>query len=285
MSDKLEQLLVPIKKHRLLVIITLAGVFWLVALFFFFFYNRSTVFSYGGGNCFRDPTFLPSMYESGSESGYKLHVAKSISIKGYPIYSARTCVEPTKQPLANSKNKVALTIKKVPIIQKRYAVSTGVLPRLDTTNLEGKISIREPLKFKIDQVDKVFSYRLAVADRSVTCDQENQDVICDVSKLGLAQGKEYSMRIERFFGDSKVEKVKESSIVTVEPVAISRSSVAQGGIVYDSPTEIVLTANKPLVSATVELMQDTQKVEHTTIIKDNIITLKLAKPMPRKTKQ
>ncbi|MEK9196485.1 MAG: hypothetical protein AAB914_03905, partial [Patescibacteria group bacterium] len=284
MSDKLEQLLVPIKKHWLLVVIFLSGILWLVTLFFLFFYSRTTVLSYSGENCFRDPTVLPSLYKSDTSSGYKLHTAKTLSINGYPIYSSKTCIDITNPPIASSKKKVSLSIDKLSIIQKRYVVSTGEFPRINTNNLEGKISIREPLRFSIDQADKVCSYRLSVVDQSTICDQQNQEVICDVRKLGLGHGKEYSMRMERFFGDSKIEKVKESFVTTVEPITIVSSSVAQGGIVYDSPTEIVIVTNKPLVTAVVELTQDSQIIEHIKTIKDNTVTIKLAKPMPRKAK-
>lgn len=283
MRDKFEKSLGYLKSCPMWFRVLLLGFATIVILFFMVFYSRSVSFSYSGNNCFRDPLFLPTLYES-EKPNFVLKTSKTISVKGYPVYSYRTCVEPLRPPMANSKASASLKTKKLSLFQKRYAIKTGDLPRLNTANLGGKISIREPLKFNIDQPDRVFTYYLSAGGKSIICDQNSHELSCEVNKLGLSQGKEYSMSIERFFDGSKIEKVKENSVLTVEAVTITNSSITQNSIVYSSPTDIIITTNKPLASADIDLAQDAQKIEHTVLIKDSTITLKLSKPLVRKVK-
>jgi hypothetical protein len=250
---------------------------------FILVYSRPVVFSYTNQTCVSDLTPFPKLLKQSNEN-YRVHSLSAVKIKGYPILSKKTCIHALKPPKEKANEKVSLSTPGLPLLGKHYKVFSGELPTINTEPLKEKVSIKEPILLSISQPDKVFRYRVSVAEKSVFCDVKDARLSCDVSKLGLVQSQRYSLVVERFFGASKVSSISESTITTIEPITITANSIAPGAVIYDSPTELVVTTDKLLVSAKVELVAKAsqQAVIHTTSVEDKIIRIKFAKPLDRK---
>jgi predicted deacylase len=108
---------------------------------------------------------------------------------------------------------------------------------------------------------------------------------CDTALLNLAQATAYELRLVRSFGGVPANALLTGSVQTVAPVVMTASSVPPGGVVYDVPSAITITFDKPLAdSSGVSLMQaGGAAVAFTPSNSGNQLVLTLAQPLARQT--
>ena len=264
--------------------ITIAATMGLLGLFFVFNYQRSISFSYSGQQCFRDITFLPEVLDFRGDGTYGLSHQKALKVKDYPLITTQSCVYALKVPEPNNSAKIATSILNINMPNKKFKVVAEEYPKLNTAELGQKISVREALKFPLDKDDKIFTYWLVESENKTVCQTIDRQVICPVGKLNLNQKQTYKLSVERTFDNQPAGTVISATTTTVEPIEITKSNVS--GVVYDKPTEIIVTTNKNLISARLSLKrtaEDGKKtdVAHETTIEKNQIRLKLKSQLPR----
>lgn len=269
-------------RHSTSVLLIASALSILISVFILM-YSRPVTFSYTNPTCVSDITPFPKVFKQSNEN-YRVHNISSLKIGGYPILSKKTCIQALKPPKEKGQEKVSLSTLGLPLIGKHYKVSSGELPTINTESLKEKVSIKEPIILSMSQPDKVFRYRVTVAEKSAFCEGIDARLSCDVSKLGLVQSKQYPLVVERFFGEYKVSSVSVNTITTIEPITITANTITPGTTVYDSPSEIVITTDKALANAKAELLikSNQQAVAQTTTVEDKNIRIKFAKPLDRK---
>jgi murein peptide amidase A len=214
-----------------------------------FHWPRTVQFSYEGKNCFTNPTVLPNLTGKQDSKSYSIEQPGSLSIAGYPVYSHQTCVTPTEAPQANTEEKLSVALPGNFLTEKTVTVRNKSLPGARSATPAGKpVSTKDPLLFTLTTTDKVFSYRLEVNDAKAPCTPNGEKLECQTAILGLEQGTQYTFRLVRLFGGKNVGTVLEQNVSTVEPVQVVSTSIAPGQLVYNTPTEVIVTLNKPVTS-------------------------------------
>jgi protein MpaA len=251
--------------------------------------NRTVPFSYSGDTCFNDLTVLPRLHRLRSSQDYSVLTKKQLEVRGYPVVARQTCLRPLKAPQENTQQLVSYAPFGNALIKQRFTVVLGSWPHLNAKPLEGTVSTKEPLKLQIDQADTTFQYYLLSSDKKAICTSNGHQLSCDIPSLQLAQGQQYDVRVQRFFGSQKVSDVISKTITTVTPVQVVDSSIHANELVYAVPTEVHLVTDKSLESAVaeLELVTDTgirQLVAQTTAVADKEVILHLSAPLPRQAR-
>lgn len=221
----------------------------LTAYSIYFFVPKSVQHSYQAEkSCIGSFTLLPSLLHKQNSTNFALEKTGGFIVKGYPITSNQTCVHMTGLPDEYSTETLLTKPLGTPLASK-ISVRPAELPSLsDVPQPNQLVSTREIIELNLTQPDKIFEYKVAHQDKSIGCTKNNQQLQCDLAGLKLAQSKNYSLKIERFFKGESVGTVAEFDIRTVDPIAITATSIVNGSTVYDSLRAIEITANKALSS-------------------------------------
>lgn len=249
-------------------------------------YQRTVTFSYSGQKCFRDISVLPQLLNFNGEGAYGLAHTNVLKVGDYPLLSTKTCVSALSPPAENQAQKINLSILGIPLPNKNFKVVADNYPELDASNLGQKISVREPLIFKLNKTDKTFEYKMSAGVVGSDCQTTSELVICETATLGLKHNSAYEFKVDRYYKNQTAGEATTVSVTTVEPVEIVKSSPASGELVNYKPSEIVLSANKKLSSAKAELKLVGpagvgQNVEHELKLSGNEIKLILTSPLAR----
>lgn len=248
-----------------------------------FFWPRATNFSYASSTCVTSPTLFPRLHSSNS-SAYTATTPARFSIAGYPIYSHKICLTPLAAPKANTSSAVTVQLG---IFKKTLRVHTGSFPSIVSNNLVNKpVSTQDPISFKLNSADTFFAYNLAANNLSVGCNTSHDFVMCDTTKLELTQSVDYAFTLTRMHKDEPVEVLLETTATTVESVRIVSSSIQANQTVYDTPTTLTLSLNRPVSQMTgAKLMlvsgDTTKEIEITSSVKDATVTVTFTTPLAR----
>ncbi|MEK7153244.1 MAG: DUF2817 domain-containing protein [Patescibacteria group bacterium] len=181
--------------------------------------------------------------------GFDAKPAGVITIADYPVLSRTTCVTPTAPPKEKTLETITLQLSEYGIFKKQVRISTGSLPVLKSqVRVDTPISTKDPLIFKLDQTDRVFTYRLLANGQGVDCSKQSTALRCETVGLSLSQATRYDFSLQRLFKDNLVKTVFEQTLATVEPIQVSSSSIGAGQMVQNVPSEVVFTLNKPAES-------------------------------------
>ena len=249
-----------------------------------FLWPRKVTFSYAKSNCFTNPVLMPRLVTNGKSQTYQARPKASLSIAGYPLYSHRTCITPTQAP----KEHVVETISfGTPLIKKSISVSHKTFPAIiNQAKLDQPLSTGDPLVLEMNMDDLVFGYQLFANNKSVGCSKRNKSLVCDITGLSLAQSAKYDLVLQRLFNGQPSGEVFRHTVATVENVHIMSSSITADQTVYDVPTQLTLTLNRPAVSIErVHLYQlqgdSRQEVPVTAQLDGQIVTVRFNQPLTR----
>src|SRR5690606_28947217 len=109
--------------------------------------------------------------------------------------------------------------------QRDFRLVVPEPPEIDVSGLSQPIPTARALSLPISQSDKVFSYRLVVGNNTAICKHNEDALHCDVASLQLAQGKEYTAQIIRYFEEKKVETIVDKEITTLVATSVKKSSI------------------------------------------------------------
>ncbi len=208
---------------------------------------RHMTLSYGGKTCIYQPTVASGLLYSHSNE-YRLEPSQKFEIAGVVIGARDLCVVPLKSPESGEKT-VQLSLLKVPFFAKQITIHAPDPPRvLIGDTMQKPISTKRSLVVPISDVDRVFSYKLRVNSKSASCTQIERALSCDLASLRLAQGVSYTIHIDRYFADKKVQTVASQAISTLAATMIVTSSIEPDQVIYEKPMSMELFADKDLVA-------------------------------------
>ncbi len=241
---------------------------------------KSVNYSFYGDNCVSSPVVLPKMVSATSTSGYDVYKVPSLSIAGYPLYSAKTCVELSKNPTANSKTQVKLT--SMAILSKKITIETASLPEpAVNTDLKRPISPTESLLFSLDKPDETFDYNLEIDKQTTACKTKSTEVNCSLESLNLVQGSGYEINLIQQFKDYQ-EVVLSADITLRSPVIIEGSTIQNEEKIYVKPERITLTTNKPLIDVGEYTLTSGEDIIDSKVeISGNSVAIVLSSELPR----
>ena len=221
-----------------------------MSYFIIFFWPKNVAYAYNlEKTCFKNPTFLPNAINKTNGSNYEISRDVSFTIAGYPIFSNNSCAKITGVPAENYTEQITFEPLANPVFSQKINIHSKEMPKLVSNLKEGELtSTQEVLELRLNQSDKTFDYRITAGEKSANCSVENDQLKCSLADLKLAQSKQYKLKFTRLLKDKEIGTVFEATIKTVDPVTVTEQSIAPGSTVYDSPGEIILTANKPIKS-------------------------------------
>ena len=242
---------------------------------------RPVEFSFAADTCINKLTFMPNTYKTNPKSTYDVSFSGGVK----DILATKVCFEPKQAPTQSS-SRVTTAPWGLSFLGSRYSVKAGEPPKVLMSSTDKKsVAITKPLLYTISQPDHIFTYQLKAADKTQVCDVNDKTLACNLDKLSLKQGEEYTVELIRTFDGQNAGSITKSQIAILPAVTLTEASVKSADIVYTKPIEFIFKTDKPVLSATAELLEtsgDTKTpVEAKTTTKDNVITVALSGELPR----
>lgn len=228
----------------MLVALTAAGIF---------LFKKPVTFSYAGTTCVRQLTLAPHLVRQTSSSPYQVVFRENVPLMGATIASLESCFVPVAAP-EKGDHTVGVSLFGWPVFVKQFVVQVDSPPVARTQDFLSKtLPTTRPVAISLSAADEVYEYALWANDRQVACDHQDRKLSCDITTLGLEQGSEYDVRLERSFNGSGLHIVAEGTFRTLRPLALTEQSVTEGQVLYDKTNAFILTYDKPPVLAEAEL--------------------------------
>lgn len=271
---------------RLLIVASVTGWVMFGCAVALFLWPRTVGFSYSGANCFTNPIALPSLVKVQQGGAYSTILQPTVSLANNALFSYTTCIDAHQAPKENTRDTVTLSaLGGWP--QKHLTISSAEAPKLSIqTSTRQPVPSQKPLYFSLSQPDRVFSYRLAVGDKSTDCSYEERGLACELAPLSLTQSTRYTIALERTFRGKPVRTVLTESLTTIEAIKVTNTSISPGEYVLDEPNQVTLTLNKDIKSlGTVDLRQTSNDTPRAVTIRPetsgNTVIIHFEQPLPR----
>ncbi len=275
--------------HQVTVCMLFAYIVFALLYGLLFIVPRTVGLTYGARQtCIPQVTVLPTLYKATNIEQFAVKSGKVLwEVKGVPVVTTETCVQPTKAPVKGS-----YTTGSSPygswLLQRRLAVAVPELPKATAVGLDKPVSATKPLNVQLSTKDAVHTYTLAAGDATAACAavEATTALRCDIAALELAQGQGYSIELRRSFDKSAAATVLKAAITTLTATTVTDSSIKDGEVVYARPTELQVTTDKPLKQAKATLREEGSDTDISleVAVNDTAIILKLAAELPREKK-
>jgi predicted deacylase len=212
---------------------------------------REVTFAYSQRTCFYQPAIAPNLLHFDSDT-FKMEPDQKFEIGEMTIASLKMCLVPVSAPVPGVKSG-ALQLAALPFLHKKYAVVVKEPPTAAGLSTR-PISVIRNISIPLSEPDSVFDYELA-NDRGIhaDCGLKGMLLDCDIPSLGLKQGSEYTLKLKRSFNREGVSTVKEYAVKTLASTSIIGSTVANGQVIYDRPTGVVLDTDKEIASVSAKI--------------------------------
>lgn len=247
-----------------------------------FLWPKSVDFSYAGQTCTRELTLLPKLHRQATDSSYKTDFVDAVEIAGIPVVAKSVCFVPTNKP-EHGDVKIATSLWGSWFAQQLFTLKVGAEPKVDVAALKRPVPTTKPVSVSLDQPDSLHSYQLVVDEKSTECSDDQTTLFCDIEKLRLAQGKQYKYQLTKQFSDETAEPISIGTIETLKAVKITKGSLKNGQVVYDSPSSFSFQTDKPVQSANATLESGDDSLEVSVEQKDKNIRLEIDDELERET--
>ena len=250
-----------------------------------FFVPKKVEFSYASETCVSQLVLFPSAQKA-SSNDFDIKTKDDLKIGSYTYASTKVCVTPKKAPTTGT-YKESMGLLGGWFAAKQYAVKVAAPPVANKADIVDKaISTALPLKISLSSADTVHTYALSIAEKITACTTEQTQLMCDVSKLELKPGSEYTATLLRSFNKTDETKVVEGKIATLLPIALQKASVTEAKVMYDSPKEMSFTFDKNIESSEVFLEKKNgearEKIATTTRTDGSTLFVAVASDLARK---
>lgn len=242
---------------------------------------RPVAFAYGGETCVREPTVAPALVEQHATSPYRIEFQDTVTLGGVPLVAWKTCFIPTLQP-EKGEDTVQLVTKLVGSAVAGYTITVPEAPVAQTAALEGStVAVAKPVSFELSTADTVHRYSLYVGEARSICSTKATEIVCDLARLNLTQGEEYDARLERQFATDLPEVIAQGTLVTLQPVRVTDTSVSQDETVYSKPKELSVSFDKSVSEATATLKAGDTVIETDTTLDTQQVKFTWQDDLPR----
>ncbi len=241
-------------------------------------------FSYAKKSCDAETVLLPSLRKSDKTDKFTVTYTGGIHIGKKHLVSSKTCV------VANSAPKEGTHYQRnAPFglpLATLYRIHVPKAPVLKQVPKMTKVAIAKPLKLALDTPDAVYAYHLAnSATQRQKCSLTGAELRCGLDKLGLAQGAEYELSLDRSFAKDTPVALAKSRVTVLPAVTVTAQSIQSNEVVYSVPKELTITTDKTLTAAQaniVEVEGDTQKpIDAKVELRGTVVALIFSADLPR----
>ena len=278
----------PGRFGRLVVICAAYALPILVGVSALFMWPREVIYSYGAPTCFNNPVILPGVFTPQRSQSYAITMDSHLEVAGLPLYSHTTCIEMKSLPKGQETAAIKLNI--VALVSKNISIRAPELPAAKLTLQSTRpIPTSGELPFELNTTDMTFDYSLATGDKIAACKKTGPALLCPTQQLRLQHAKQYDLALYRSFNGKRMDIVVTNKLSTVDAVIITDSSIKPGQIIYDQPTVLSVTLNRPVTAAKnlrVHAGEDAARKEPLTVaykITGNRLDITFAKALPRST--
>lgn len=273
-------------RSRLTKKVVVIGVIALLAVSYAgLFFPKTVQFSYNGPTCVSQLTVFPKILKTERNDGYELSIKDETKVFGYPLFAHSVCAQAIDTP-KEGETRLSLAPFGWLIGKKNFIIKTARYSTVAVNALSQPLVVARPLKLDLSRSDTIFTYKVAANQKISTCNPSGNAVLCDLKKVGMNQGGEYVLSIDRYFNNKKVETIVEKSVKTLPATNIVGSSVVNEQTIYDKPTLLTFTADKSLRSskATATVKVDDKaptQVPLVTEVNDKVMTVRFNEPLVR----
>ena len=243
-----------------------------------FFIPKSIEFSYAGQTCVPQLTLAPDLHKSQSDE-FSLQLTDPIKIGSLTVASTKVCVQPNT---VSEKGEYTASVAPFGgfVARKQFTIKVPEAPVAQVSDLTGRsISTAEPLTISLSSADVINAYQLKIADKTSKCVQAEAELSCDVATLELQHGAAYTASLYKSYRDVN-KKVFEGEVATLQPLAVTQSSITAGQTVFDAPTTAAFVFDQPVKIADITLVkvvgEGTEKVETKPVINGTQVTVEFA---------
>lgn len=249
-----------------------------------YFWPAAHTYAYAGDNCAPKLTLLPRLHTLAVSDGSTAQFASEAHLGGYPLLARSVCAKLTEPPNTGNTINASLqpfgtSLLKLPLLKLQLPKP----PQLQNSAFPELISGKDPLQFTLQSHDRTFSYSLASESARAPCVVRELKLSCDTAALGLAQATMHKLRLVRSFGSAPVDVLLTGSVQTVTPIIMTGSSAPPGSVMYDAPSTLTITFDKPVASFEDATLTQAGGATISTTPRNegNQIVLTLAQPLAR----
>lgn len=244
-----------------------------------FFVEKPVHFSYAETTCIRHLSLLPDIHKSGEKDRFQLTYKDEFKMGNVSLASLSTCFTPVAAP-EEGVAKVSAAPFGGLIARKTFAVTIPAAPRASFADIKKAVPVGKPLELALSTPDTVYRYTLTVAKETAECTSDSEELRCDVQKLGLAQGKEYTFTLKRTFED-KTTVVVSKKLTTLKATKVTKSSVTNRQTVYSKPKAFEFRLDKSIKTASVTLKSGKKKIPVSVTPKGKSVRATITKDLER----
>lgn len=248
-KQKVRKLSGKIKHLPITVVLPVVAIFATLITFAAVFMTvKPVAFSYANDSCVKYPLLFPDLHKVTKDSGFEVYATDRVAVGSITLVSASLCFVPTKLP-GESLRQIGLAPFGAAIVQKKFALHLPEPPLAHADTLAKPVPISKHLAINLSGLDKVFTYRLDVGEKSTICETNEKTLLCDVKSLDLRQGAAYHIKLHRFFKQQQVATLIDQPIITLSATAVTDSTVKPGEIVYAKPRSFGVLFDKKITKA------------------------------------
>ncbi|NCO10280.1 murein peptide amidase A [Candidatus Saccharibacteria bacterium] len=251
---------------------------------FLFFIPQSVQFSYAGETCVSRLILFPVAQKTSTSDDLAVYYDGVKSVGELPVYATKACFAPTKSPeVGEARVSISPYGGLFALTQFRVSVPEAPEPKLDTV-LGREISTATPFVVSLTESDVVHEYSLSISDKAVDCSHDNAELSCDVSKLGLKQGTDYTVSLHRSFQGQDDATILEGPVKTLLPLKMTKGAISDGTVLYNIPTSFNFSFDQAIDTSNVVLKNAKGEVVDTTArIDETQLAVELTSELPRKS--
>ncbi len=254
-----------------------------------FLWPRSVQFGFAKPTCFVNPTIFPGLTNQTASQTFVAKAQPAIIVAGHVLYAHTTCLTPVSTPRPGTANYIKLTQPGFGPLHKTIRVTTAALPSVDFRSpLAKPITTTKSLYFRLSTPDQVFTYQLLANDRRTTCTKSTNLLVCNMAPLQLEQSANYTLAMQQTFAGHRTTLFSQT-VTTVGAVQLASSTIVPNQTVFDVPTHLTLTFNKPIRSYTgaqlvsLDAAGASKKITSKITASGNTLDVTFAAPLARNT--
>ncbi len=226
--------------------------------------------------CVKRMIVLPGLYRS-IDGDYHTEYRNSLSIGSLPLLSASLCVTPLEKPLEDTSSSAGMGLFGWSWLQQRLNVKTGKLAKVDISPMTRPIAFSKPLVLPMNVSDHLFTYTLAINNKTVTCEAIVNKLHCPVTKAEVKPSQTYTYTLSRHFKAGESESLKSAQVTTLNAVQVVEAAIKPGDTIYAKPQSTTVVFDKQIVKAKAQLVKITGETSSVVVsrqeLNDKTITL------------
>lgn len=240
------------------------------------FWPQHLTFSYQNPNCIKMLHVAPGSLNVDTNK-FTVESASTINVGSVEGAAREACFNPMEPPQPGVYH-LSVAFPGLSFLRKSVTIHVPSRPTASAVQLKGPIPLSKKLIIALSANDTVFSYHLAIGGKTVQCQPQQLGVGCDIDKLKLNQGSQYTLQLNRHFKGKKEGTVLKTEISTLPAVTLQSSTIKQGETVYATPKSVTLQFNKSIGTVQARLVQvdgekQQQPIELQQKVNDNEVML------------